>query len=55
LLKLQPRWVIVEYPRSVKPAVYELLNQMGFAQVKTFRGWADWTNGDILLYQAASR
>jgi len=43
-------WVIIEYPRNVSPEVLNLLAARGYAQVAHFRGWVDWTNGDVLVY-----
>ena len=47
----QPRWVIVEYPRRVKVETYALLHARGYRAIQQFRGWADWTEGDVIVMQ----
>lgn len=51
LVSVRPRWIIVEYPRSVRPETYELILRAGFTRAARFHGWVDWTNGDIVVYQ----
>jgi hypothetical protein len=46
----QPRCVIVEYPRKVATARYELLRARGYVEAARFRGWADWGHGDVLVF-----
>jgi hypothetical protein len=45
----QPDWVIIEYPNRVSAASFELLRKAGFEQEERFKGWVDWTNGDVVV------
>jgi hypothetical protein len=45
-----PAWIIALYPRSVGPARLALLERRGYRLERAFRGWVDWTNGDVLVY-----
>ena len=47
---MQPRWVVVEYPRKVKDGQYAVLRDRGYLEVATFHGWADWDHGDVVVY-----
>jgi hypothetical protein len=46
-----PAWVIVLYPRSVGAARLALLEQRGYRLERSFAGWVDWSNGDVLVYR----
>lgn len=48
---LNPQWVIVEYPLKVPADRYEMLRQRGYRQTAHFRGWADWGNGDVVVFE----
>lgn len=50
---VQPRWVIVEYPNRIKAETYALLKSRGYEVTQRFRGWADWTEGDVIVMQKA--
>ncbi len=50
LATVQPQWLIVDYPNSVKPETYRFIEQSGFKEAVRFPGWADWTNGDVIVY-----
>ena len=39
------------YPNSVSDDNYTLLDERGYEMVERFPGWADWTNGDVLVYR----
>jgi 4-amino-4-deoxy-L-arabinose transferase-like glycosyltransferase len=51
LARIHPQWIVVEYPRSVSPETYDLIKHAGFSEVAHFHGWADWNNGDIVVYR----
>jgi hypothetical protein len=51
LARIEPTWVIVEYPASVSDETYSLLAESGFSPVARFQGWVDWTNGDVVVYR----
>jgi hypothetical protein len=51
LLKVQPQWIVVEYPHNVPREMFELLERSGFTVADRFDGWADWTNGDVIVYR----
>lgn len=44
-----PEWIIVEYPHRVSPEIYRLLEERDYRTVARFRGWADWTQGDVIV------
>jgi hypothetical protein len=46
----RPEWVILTYPRSVPGARRAALEQE-YELRRTLRGWADWGNGDVLVYE----
>ena len=48
---VQPRWVIVEYPRRVAEDRHQLLLARGYRAVERFLGWADWGHGDVLVME----
>jgi len=48
---VQPRWVIVEYPRRVAEDRHQLLLGRGYRAVERLPGWADWGNGDVLVME----
>jgi hypothetical protein len=50
LAESRPQWVVIYYPRSVKPETYGTIEAAGYAQVQRFAGWVDWTNGDVLVW-----
>ena len=47
--RINPAWVIIEYPRHVDESRYALMRDRGYQHVETFRGWADWVHGDVLV------
>lgn len=47
----QARWVIVEYPARVPRDRYEQLFLRGYEVVQELAGWADWSQGDIVIFQ----
>lgn len=51
LSRLRPDWVIVEYPNSVRPETYKLLEMTGYTEAVRLDGWIDWTNGDVIVYR----
>lgn len=51
LERIDPAWVVVEYPASVSDETYSLLAKSGFFPIAHFRGWVDWTNGDVVVYR----
>jgi hypothetical protein len=48
---IQPRWVVMLYPRTADPAQKTLLENSDYVPVTTLRGWADWDNGDVIVYR----
>ncbi len=53
LRQFSPEWVVLYYPRHVSRDRYELLEAHGLALERTFPGWVDWSNGDVLVYRAS--
>ena len=51
LTRLEPAWIIAYYPDSISDGNYALLDERGYELVERFPGWADWTNGDVLVYR----
>src|SRR5204863_9893813 len=51
LARIHPQWVIVEYPNSVSRQTFEMLAANGYVEVRRFKGWVDWTNGDLIVYR----
>ena len=50
LTRIEPAWLIVEYPRSVSQETCEVIQRAGFRETAQLHGWVDWTNGDIVVY-----
>lgn len=48
-----PAWAIVLYPRHVGARRVAALRASGYDQVAHVHGWADWGNGDVLVYRLA--
>ena len=48
---LSPAWIVLYYPNHVTAQRYALLSDRGYALAARFRGWVDWTNGDVLVYR----
>ena len=46
-----PGWIVLYYPNHVSPQRYALLRESGFHRAKRFRGWVDWTNGDVEVWK----
>ncbi len=46
-----PSWIVLYYPNHVSPQRYALLRESGFHRAKRFRGWVDWTNGDVEVWK----
>ncbi len=46
-----PTWIILYYPQSVGVKAYAALAANGFTEHARFRGWVDWTNGDVIVYR----
>ena len=46
-----PRFVILLYPRSVPTDRFELLERRGYSLRTRHRGWVDWTNGDVIVFE----
>ena len=51
LARTKPTWIILMYPNHVSTEKKTMLNSQGFTETQLFRGWVDWGNGDILIYQ----
>ena len=51
---LRPQWIIVEYPNTVNDATWSLLEGSGYKTQRTFPGWVDWTNGDVIVMKRTS-
>ena len=51
LTRFEPTWIVLYYPNSVSDGNYALLLERGYELVERFPGWADWTNGDVLVYR----
>jgi hypothetical protein len=51
LTMLDPEWIVLYYPESVSTANYSLLTSRGYEILQRFRGWADWSNGDVVVYK----
>ena len=51
LTMFDPEWVVLYYPDNVSAANYTLLESRGYKTVERFRGWADWGNGDVVVYK----
>jgi uncharacterized membrane protein len=49
LYRIDPAWVIIEYPRHVDESRYTLLRNRGYQHVETLDGWADWVHGDVMV------
>ena len=52
LTRHEPAWVVMYFPDSVSDDNYALLEERGYEMVQRFPGWADWTNGDVLVYRS---
>ena len=48
---LSPAWIVLYYPNHVSAERYALISDRGYALAARFRGWVDWTNGDVLVYR----
>jgi hypothetical protein len=48
---VRPRWVVLLYPRTADSAQKQLLTESHYVPIGTFRGWADWDNGDVIIYR----
>ena len=46
-----PTWIVVLYPETVPETRYAYLREQGFAPIETLEGWADWTNGDVVIWR----
>jgi mannosyltransferase len=46
-----PAWIVLYYPNHVSAERYALLSDRGYTLAARFRGWVDWTNGDVLVYR----
>ena len=44
-----PRWIVVLYPNHLHHDARRLLDER-YDLVERFPGWADWSNGDVLIY-----
>ncbi len=51
LRSVDPVWVILYYPAHVAADRYGLLAERGYRLQERFRGWVDWGNGDVLVYE----
>lgn len=51
LERTNPTWIILMYPNHVSAENKTLLNTQGFTETQLFRGWADWGNGEIIIYR----
>ncbi|MCH7797033.1 MAG: glycosyltransferase family 39 protein [Planctomycetes bacterium] len=51
LTQIEPAWIVLYYPDRVSDGNYALLDERGYELVERFPGWADWTNGDVLVYR----
>ncbi|MCZ6836976.1 MAG: glycosyltransferase family 39 protein [Planctomycetota bacterium] len=49
--RIEPHWIILYYPNHVSDENYTLIDDQGYVLVNRFRGWVDWNNGDVLIYQ----
>jgi hypothetical protein len=49
--RVQPAWVVLDYPQSVSGETYDVLRDRGFIETARLRGWVDWTNGDVVIYR----
>ena len=48
-----PRWIILYYPNHLSTDHAALLQQRGYNAVQDFRGWVDWNNGNVQVYEHA--
>ena len=48
---VDPEWIVLYYPDNVSDANYTLLETRGYEAVQRFRGWVDWSNGDVVVYK----
>ncbi len=48
---VDPEWIVLYYPDNVSDANYTLLKSRGYVPLQRFRGWADWSNGDVVVYK----
>ncbi len=55
LAMVDPEWIVLYYPANVSAANYTLLESRGYETVERFRGWADWSNGDVVVYKRMSQ
>ncbi len=46
----EPAWVIVYYPQRFTADRRAVLADRGFVLERTFPGWVDWDNGDVLVW-----
>lgn len=54
LRQVEPQWIIMLYPRNVSAEHFASLQELGFIESRRFRGWVDWDNGDVLIWQRRS-
>jgi hypothetical protein len=47
----QPRSVIGYYPRHISAAARSALEERGFTVARRFPGWADWGNGEVIVWE----
>jgi hypothetical protein len=50
----RPRRVIGYYPRHIGPEALAALEERGYRLARRFRGWVDWGNGDVLVWERAA-
>ena len=55
LAQVTPTWIVLYYPDNVSAANYTLLESRDYETVERFRGWADWSNGDVVVYKRKSQ
>jgi len=53
LATIRPHWMIVLYPRSIPRERIELLRAAGFTEHTRLAGWADWGNGEVVIWHRA--
>ncbi|NNF43194.1 MAG: hypothetical protein HKO59_14385 [Phycisphaerales bacterium] len=51
IARVEPAWVIVLYPRAVGPERLGLLAENGFAVHTRLPGWADWGDGEVVVWR----
>jgi hypothetical protein len=53
--RADPSWIVLYYPRHVTADRSALLEERGYVPAERFRGWADWDNGDVVVWKKGLR